>query len=143
MKTIQIQKIEFDLSPIKEIVSESKNAKQFILDFEQGKNKPARELTKSIKAITQNHQKISKQFEKNKQLIQKLSPAAAKRITKQLGRLDEMISNLPGTKSRKLVMCIGLHFMVFDYSDLEEDYGKFGTEMRIYLELIKNASKQA
>ncbi len=143
MKTIQIQKIEFDLSPIKEIISESKNAKQFILDFEQGKNRPARELTKSIKAITQNHQKISKQFEKNKPLIQKLSPAAAKRIAKHLGRLDEMISNLPGTKSRKLVMCIGLHFMVFDYSDLEEDYGKFGVEMRIYLELIKNAAKQA
>jgi len=143
MKAIQVHKIQFDLSPIKEIISESKNAKQFILDFEQGKKRPTKELTHSIRTIKENHTKISKQFEKNKQLVQKLSPAAAKRITKQLGRLDEMISNLPGTKSRKLVMCIGLHFMVFDYSDLEEDYGKFGTEMRIYLELIKNASKQA
>jgi len=143
MKTIQVHKLEFDLNPIKEIISESKNAQQFILNFEQGKIRPTKELTHSIRTIKENHKKISKQFEKNKQLIQKLSPAAAKRIAKQLGQLDEMISNLPGTKSRKLVMCIGLHFMVFDYSNLEEDYGKFGAEMRIYLELIKNASKQA
>jgi len=143
MKTVQIHKIKFDLSPIKEIISESKNAKQFILDFAQGKKRPTTELTHSIRTIKQNHKKISNQFEKNKQLIQKLSPAAAKRIAKRLGRFDEIISDLPGTKSRKLVMCIGLHFMVFEYSDLEEDYGKFGTEMRIYLELIKNASKQA
>ena len=143
MKVIQVHKIQFDLSPIKEIISESKNAQQFILNFEQGKKRPAKELTHSIRTIKENHKKISKQFEKNKQLIQKLSPAAAKRITKQLEQLDEMISNLSGTKSRKLVMCIGLHFMVFDYPDLEKDYGKFGAEMRIYLELIKNASKQA
>ncbi len=143
MKTIQIQKIEFDLNPIKEIISESNSAKQFILDFEQGKKRPTKQLTHYIRTIKQNHKKISNQFEKNKQLIQKLSPAAAKRIAKQLERFNEIISDLPGTKSRKLVMCIGLHFMVFEYSDLEEDYSKFGTEMRIYLELIKNASKQA
>jgi len=122
MKTIQIQKIEFDFNSIKEIISESKNAKQFILNFEQGKKIPTKELTYSIKIIKENHKKISKQFEKHKQLIQKLSPAAAKRIAKQLGRFDEMISNLPGIKSRKLVMCIGLYFMVFDYSDLAEDW---------------------
>ncbi len=143
MKTIQIQKIEFDLSPIKEIISESNNARKFIRDFYHGKNRPNKELTHYIRTIKENHKKISKQFEKNKQLIQKLSPAAARRSAKQLERFDERISRLPGTKPRKLVMCIGLHFMVFDYSDLEEDYGKFGKELRIYLELIKNASKQA
>lgn len=40
MKTIQIHKLEFNLSPIKEIISESKNAQQFILNFEQGKKYP-------------------------------------------------------------------------------------------------------
>jgi len=143
MKTIQIQKIEFDLSPIKEIISESKNAKQFIIDFQQEKNRPNKELTHYIRVIKENHKKISRQFEKNKQLIQKLSPAAARRIAKQLERFDERISRLPGTKSRKLTRCIEFPFMVFDYPDLEEDYGKFGKELRIYLELIKNASKQA
>ena len=143
MNAIQVHKIQFDLSPIKEIISESKNAKQFILDLEQGKKRSTKELTYFIRVITQNHKKISRQFKKNRQQIQKLSPAAAKRIAKQLERFDERISRLPGTKPRKLVMCIGLHFMVFDYSDLEEDYDSFGKEMRIYLELIKNASKQA
>jgi len=62
MKTIQIHKLEFDLNPIKEIISESKNAQQFILNFEQGKKRPAKELTHSIKTIKENHKKISKSY---------------------------------------------------------------------------------
>lgn len=143
MKTIQIQKIEFDLSPIKEIISESNNARKFIRDFYHGKNRPNKELTQHIRVIQQSHKNISKSFEKNKRTIQKLSPTAAKGIAKKLKRFDERVSTLPGTKSRKLVMCIELSFMVFDYSDLAEDYDTFGKELRIYLELIKNASKQA
>ena len=92
MKTVQIHKIKFDLSPIKEIISESKNASQFLFDFRQRKKRSTKELTHYIRTIKENHTKISKQFEKNKQLIQKLSPAATKRIAKQLERFDEMIS---------------------------------------------------
>ena len=120
------------------VVSESKKAKQFVIDYSQRKKISTKDLTQSIKVIKQNHRKISKQINRYLPLIKQLSPTAAKSITKQLKQLDEDIACLPETPSRKLVMCIEIQFMELEYADLVQDYNNLKTELKIYQELMRN-----
>ena len=106
----------------------------------QGKPVSKSRLTKSTGSIIKHHKLISKQIKQSEQFFCKLSPHAAKSISKQIKVLDDEITAISGHPS-KSDDGMQLYHQRIRYLLIASAYGDLGTELRMYLDLIKNAAK--